>query len=192
MINTNDFEEMKKEMEDFEQHRDYLIGKNREIIRMSKKIIYSVHRNDMKEAEESVKKIKELVRKTDKDISKVPVLLYSGVLKNAIQEYVEAVCFFEVIKNRKLPTHKELNAQAEHYLLGICDLIGEISRISINSAAKGKEDFASEMKELVLGLYYELMKFDFSNSELRKKFDGIKYEVKRLEDMALSIKLKRG
>ena len=39
-------------------------------------------------------------------------------------------------------------------------------------------------------LYGELLKFDFRDGELRKKFDGIKYDLKRLEDVALSIKLK--
>ncbi|MCX6709331.1 MAG: hypothetical protein NTV63_00025 [Candidatus Woesearchaeota archaeon] len=191
MIERKDFEEIKNELEMFDSNREYLIGKTREIIRLSKRIIYSVHRNELSEAEKSAEEIRKVYAELEKEIAKVPALIYSGTLKNAMQEYVEALCFFEIIKEKRMPTHKELGVQGEHYLLGMCDLIGEISRIAINSAANGSYDFAIEMKGLVLEIYYELMKFDFPNGELRKKFDGIKYEIKRLEDMALALRLKR-
>ena len=34
------------------------------------------------------------------------------------------------------------------------------------------------------------MQFDFRNSELRRKFDGIKWELKKLEDLSIELKLK--
>ena len=78
----------------------------------------------------------------------------------------------------------------ENYLLGLCDLVGEVVRRSINLAIKGKFDAAVEAKEFVAELYYQLSKFDFRNSELRRKFDGMKYELKKLEDLVLDLKLK--
>lgn len=192
MIDRKDFAEMKKELESFDLQREALISETREIIRLSKKIIYSVHRDEMKEAEEAVKSITVMVKSSMKKAEGEPSLLYSGLLRSAIQEYVEAVGFYFIIKEKRLPTHKELSLQAEHYLLGICDLTGELSRRSVNSAANRDYKTAIEMKEIVSEIYDEMMQFDFANGELRKKFDSIKYEVKRLEEMALTISLNSG
>jgi len=189
MIDVKDFAEMKKELEELDEQREALIGDVRNIVRLSKKIIYSVHRNDEKSSDEAVAEIKRIVKTTMQKAQKEPALLYSGLLKSAMQEYVEAVCFYEIIRNRRIPAHRELDVQPEHYLLGICDLTGELSRRSVNAAAGADYKTALEMKGIVSEIYNEMMQFDFANSELRKKFDSIKYEVKRLEEMALTISL---
>ena len=70
-------------------------------------------------------------------------------------------------------------------------MTGELVRKAINDAIKGNMKSALFIKGFVEELYGELLQFDFRNSELRRKFDGIKYDLKRLEDIALSIKLKK-
>jgi len=192
MIDIKDFAEMKKKLEEFDEQRESLVSEVRNIVRLSKRIIYSVHRNDEKSSDESVAEIRKIVKATMQKVRKEPALLHSGLLKSAIQEYVEAVCFYEIIRNKRIPTHKELDVQPEHYLLGICDLTGELSRRSVNAAAGANYKTALEMKGIVSEIYDEMMQFDFANGELRKKFDSIKYEVKRLEEMALTISLDAG
>ncbi|PIU30013.1 hypothetical protein COT07_02910 [Candidatus Woesearchaeota archaeon CG07_land_8_20_14_0_80_44_23] len=192
MIDIKDFAEMKKKLEEFDEQRESLVSEVRNIVRLSKRIIYSVHRNDEKSSDESVAEIRKIVKATMQKVRKEPALLHSGLLKSAIQEYVEAVCFYEIIRNKRIPTHKELDVQPEHYLLGICDLTGELSRRSVNAAAGADYKTALEMKGIVSEIYDEMMQFDFANGELRKKFDSIKYEVKRLEEMALTISLDAG
>jgi predicted translin family RNA/ssDNA-binding protein len=59
-----------------------------------------------------------------------------------------------------------------------------------HDSIKGRFDSALKIKEVVEEIYGELLQFDFRESELRKKFDSIKYDMKRLDDVALSIKLK--
>jgi len=180
------FGPLRKEIESSYKKRDELITKSREVVKLSKQIIYALHRNDLKIATGLVAKIK-------KDAAALNTYQHvdSGSYKVAMQEYVEAVCFYEFIKNNKLPTSKELKVKAENYLLGICDLVGELMRRAVNTAIKGKEKDAIAIKDFVSDCYYELMQFDFRNSELRRKFDGVKYELKKLEDLALNLKLKR-
>ena len=78
--------------------------------------------------------IKKAKQKLDGFVKKEVELKYIGAYRIAIQEYVEAVCFYSVIVNGKLPGHKTLGAMPEHYLLGLCDLTGELSRRATNLA----------------------------------------------------------
>ena len=39
-------------------------------------------------------------------------------------------------------------------------------------------------------MYGELLKFDFRDNEVRRKFDAVKYDLRKLEDLVLDLKLK--
>ena len=84
-----------------------------------------------------------------------------------------------------------INIDPEHYLLGICDLTGELVRKAINNAIKGDTKPAFEIKDFVEELYNELMLFDFRGGELRKKFDSIKYDLGKLDQLAFDITVKK-
>ncbi|MCP3686241.1 MAG: hypothetical protein GY861_26650 [bacterium] len=180
------FGPLRVEIEKADKKRDELILKSRDIIKLSKKIIYSVQRNDLKTAKPLISNIKTKVAALKKYSE-----CDSGSYRVAMQEYVEAIAFYEFVNSKKLPTKAALNVSAEHYLLGICDLTGELVRRAINMAIKGNKKEALAIKDFVSDVYGELMQFDFRNSELRRKFDGIKYDLKKLEDLALNLKLKR-
>ncbi|MGB9748405.1 MAG: translin family protein [Candidatus Woesearchaeota archaeon] len=181
----NNFTLLRKEYEREDKLRDSLIIESREIVKESKKIIYSVHRNDFSAASKSVeeikKSVKELLKKTKSRISDV------GYLRNAFQEYVEALCFYEFAKNKKIPKQNELFVDVESYLLGICDFTGELVRFAVNNFLKKDFDKVLEVKDVVEMIYNELMLFDFRSGELRGKFDSIKYALKKLEDLTIDI-----
>src|SRR3989338_5658506 len=97
MLDKKDFEDIRKELSKFEETREIVISKSREAIRLSKLSIYSSQRNDLKEAEEALKQIKVLLKE-------IPKESYDTDIESvAIQEYVEAACFYEFVKNKKIP-----------------------------------------------------------------------------------------
>lgn len=190
VINRKEFEKIRKEFARKEELREDLIKESREIVNLSKQIIYSVHREDYSNASKLAKSIRKKVKKI-KIISKNIPFDSSGSFKIALQEYTEALAFYDLIKNKKLPTHIDLGIEYEFYLLGLCDLVGELNRAAVNSVIKGDVKKAEFLKQCVEDLYGFFLKFNFRNSELRKKFDGIKYELKKLENLMLEIKLRR-
>ena len=190
MIDKKEFEEMKSELEAFDEKRDRIIKDSRNVLKLSKQIIYALHRSETKEAEKLILEIKKELANLKKHAEKHSELLYLSAYKVAFQEYVEAAAYFHWIKNKKLATRKELGVSSDTYLLGVCDLTGELVRKAINSAIKQEYNSAFEIKEFVSELYGMLLKFDFRNGELRKKFDSIKYDLKKLEDLVLELKLK--
>jgi predicted translin family RNA/ssDNA-binding protein len=182
MINTKEFARIRKALEDSSAVYEEVLKQVREILKLSKKIIYSVHRKG--DASADVKVISDKIAILRKSIK--PEFL--SQLKIAEQEYVEAVCLYEFVKSGSIPDAKDLGVTDSHYLLGLCDLSGEMTRLAINAAIDGDSKTALKVRDFVENLYDELMQFDFANGELRKKFDGIKYDLKRLEEVALQLK----
>lgn len=190
MINKNNLDELRSEITSFDEQRDLLIKDSRNVVKSSKIIIYALHRDEITEAEKSIEKIKDELKELEKYVKDHSELRFSGSFKIAEQEYAEAMCFYYFIKENRLVTNKELNLDAESYLLGVFDLTGELVRKAINSAIKKDYGMSLKIKDFVSDLYGELLKFEFRNGNLRKKFDSIKYDLKKLEDLVYDLKTK--
>ncbi len=184
MLDKKEFKQIREEMRLFEEKREKTIQLSRDIIHLSKQIIYSVQRHEVAEAEKLVDDIKNKVKSLpaehyDTDIQYV-----------AVQEYVEAMAFLEFIKNKTIPRRKELEVSNESYLLGLCDLSGELVRMAVNHTINKRFDEALEIKNVVEELYGEFLRFNLRGGNLRKKSDSIKWNLKKLEDLALQIRMK--
>ncbi|MBI4438745.1 hypothetical protein HY640_02330 [Candidatus Woesearchaeota archaeon] len=183
MIKHSDFSDLRDEMNAIDSKREASIALSRDIIRLSKQAIYSVHRDEFDSArkllDEMKGKVSELVSFADID---------EGHFRAALQEFVEAACVYGVVVEQSLPQKKSLGVSVEHYLLGVCDLSGELVRRAVNSAAKGRVEEALRLKDFLDGLYGEMLKFDFRNGDIRRKFDGMKYDLRKLEDLAFELR----
>jgi len=189
MIDKKQLAKIHDNLEKYEETRDKVIKQSRDVVKLSKRIIYSIHRDEAKEAEKFKKQIESALKKLNVLAKKYPSLLYSGSMRIAEQEYVEAVCLLELMKTGKL-VKPSIKVEDDSYLLGLFDLTGELVRKAINKSIKGKHDDAVKIRNFVSDLYNELMKFDFRANELRRKFDSIKYNLKKLDDLVLELKLK--
>jgi predicted translin family RNA/ssDNA-binding protein len=188
MLNKTDLEKIKKQIDSYELQRDKVIRLSRDIIKLSKKTIYALHRNDLSSSQKACTEMKKSFRSLA-SITKHPKLLASGSYKVAVQEFVEALCFYELTKNNRIPPNSALKLDPEFYLMGLIDLTGELVRKAINSAINEDYKTSVKLKGLVSDLYDELLLFDFAGGELRKKFDSVKYDLKKLDDLVLSLKL---
>lgn len=186
MINKKEFEKIRKEIAGFEVKRESIIQKSREIITLSKRIIYALHRDDVKSASSYVTEIE----KKKSSLEDTHAWLDTNINQTAFQEYAEALCYYHFIKNKKIPTRASLKIDNENYLMGLCDLTGELVRKAVNEAIKQNFKQAMEIKELVDEIYGEFLKFNLRNSELRKKSDQIKWNLTKLEDVVFDMKIK--
>lgn len=190
MLNKKDFTLMRKDIERCEKERDIIIKRSRDILRDSKRTIYSIHRNDIRNATLLLNKAKKDVSYLKRIISKNSALYTVGAFNAALQEYVEAVCYLGFVKENRLHTRKELDVSVENYLMGICDLTGELGRRVVALTVKKKFDEVIKIKDIVEEIYGEFLKFNLRNSELRKKSDSIKWNLKKIEDVIYDIKTK--
>ena len=92
MLNEEDFSKIRTLLEERDNHRESMIIKARAVIKESKLIIYGLQRGD----EVSIEKISAMVKEVDTGAL--------GLAKVAVQEYVEAVCFYHFVNEGKLVT----------------------------------------------------------------------------------------
>ena len=186
MLNKSEFNKIRQEMHSIDGKREQVIQVSREIINISKQIIYAVQRNEMKAASDAVKTINEKIKK----LRKMNIITDTNINSVAFQEYVEAISFYEFVKNKKIPTRASLGVNAEEYLSGLCDLTGELVRKAIYDVIHKNFDDASRIKELVHDIYGEFLKLHLRNGELRKKSDSIKWNLKKLEEVMYDISMR--
>ena len=185
MLDKKDFDRIRKEIEDSDAKREMLIQTSREVINISKKIIYALHRDDLKSASSYVKDIEK-----KKNALGTNVWLDTNINQVALQEYAEALCYYHFVKSKKIPTASFLKIDNENYLMGLCDLTGELGRKAVNEVIRKIFKQAEQIRELVDEIYGEFLKLNLRNSELRKKSDQIKWNLKKLEDIVFELKLK--
>ena len=130
-----------------------LIKKARDVLKLSKQLIYSVHRKNLEEADELVKNVKKEKGELDKIASSDKKLIYEGSYSEACQEYVEAMAYYGFIKDKKIPAVSSLNVDEEDYLMGICDLTGELTRKAVTIAHKDEKE-VEKIKNLVEDIFF--------------------------------------
>lgn len=189
-MKTFNLDNLRKIMEKSDEIREQIIRDSRKLIMASKTAIYSIHRDEFEQAEKTLNKMKVDVAELRKKVIKEPKLQFEGIFRVAIQEYVEALSLFEFIRHGKILPYNEEFADVEVYLMGLCDLSGELVRKAINSSIKEKYSIAVNIRNLLEEMYTELSKFDFKNGEVRRKYDGIKYDLKKLDDLVFELKMK--
>ena len=175
----------KKKQDMTPEQREKLIKKSRDVLKLSKLVIYALHRGEdaaalVREIEKEKKAMDAIAKHSHKMISE-------GSYRVALQEYVEALLYYHFVQEGKLV---ELDVSAEMYVMGLGDLPGELGRRAVFLAGKGKVDEVLKIKDAVDMMYGELLKFDFRDNEIRRKVDAVKYELRKLEDLVLDLKLK--
>jgi predicted translin family RNA/ssDNA-binding protein len=184
------FKEIREKLTNYDSKREELIKKSRELLKSSKQVIYSIHRENSKEATSNLKKSEKIKKELDKIASFDRKLFFEGAYSDACQEYVEAVAYYDFINSKRLPSIKSLDVSYEDYLMGICDLTGEVTRKAVSLATKRKVKEVEKIKNFVEDIYGEFLKFDFRNGNLRRKYDSIKWNLKKLEEIMYDLRKK--
>ncbi len=176
MIDKKLTQNIQKELKDADDRREIVIQLSRDIIKESKLIIYGLQRDDSVD----LKKIETLVKKLKRESQ-------TGIENTAIQEYVEAICFYHYLHHKKILSYQELNVDVDSYLMGLCDLTGELMRMAVKDVIQKKYDRAREITSFVEELYGLFLQLDLRNGPLRQKADSIKWNLQKLEHLLLDI-----
>ena|SRR3989338_2683845 len=184
-LDNKKLSQIKTEIEKFDSERETIIKQSRDIIKSAKHAIYSVHRKDMKtakqlidDAQKNIKKLRNATQHTDA----------IGAFNASLEEYVEACCFYAFVEKKNIPTHKDLKVNYEQYLLGLCDLTGELGRRAVLEATNKNIKEVQHIKNIIDEIYGFFSQLNLGNSELRKKSDSIKWNLKKVEDLLYDLK----
>lgn len=107
-------------------------------------------------------------------------------LSMRVEEYVRLAAFYHFLTTGTLmpPSRCASYATDEEYLAGACmGLCQELARYAIGRATTRDLSSVKVTRDLVQEILDYLLKFDFRNGPLRRKFDGTKYVLKTLETL---------
>jgi predicted translin family RNA/ssDNA-binding protein len=123
--------------------------------------------------------------------------------KNEVQQIVFLVAFITWLETRTLADLSDIEAllgvpgkkdgvnafavELEDYLIGLTFLPPELARLCLNSAIAGDYQLPTEIVRFVSDLYAGYRLLNLKNDYLRKRVDGIKYDVKRVEEIVYDI-----
>ena len=189
MVNKKFFQQMKKDYSKSEGERRQIISMSNLILHDSKRVIFSLHRGDMKKGEDSLKEIEEKLTYLDKKFGHTRIV-QEGSYKASVEEYVEAKMFYRYIHGQKVDKIQKIKIDYDSYMGGISDLTGEMVRLAINNASKGRLDEVEKIKQSINDIIAEMVEFDMTGY-LRTKYDQAKTNLKKIEQIDYEIKIRR-
>ena len=172
-----------------EKERKEIIERSNKILHASKRVIFSLHREEIEKAEQNLADIEKDLQELEESFG-FKRLVEEGSFKAAAEEYTEAKMFSLVLAGEKLGRVREVKLSLDSYIGGMCDLTGELVRRATNKAASGKTEEVKKIKEMISAIMEELIQFDLTGY-LRNKFDQAKTGLKKIEQIDYEINLKR-
>lgn len=79
----------------------------------------------------------------------------------------------------------------EDYLMGILQLASELSRFATNAVTLGDYERPMQISRFLADLSAGFRLLNLKNDGLRKRFDGLKYDVKKIEEIVYDISIRR-
>ncbi|MFH1946731.1 MAG: hypothetical protein ABIJ23_01050 [Candidatus Magasanikbacteria bacterium] len=189
MLNKKYLGKIKKNLHAYHSKRGEVIGESNNALHHAKRAIFALHRDNKKEAVEKIKMVEKILKDINKKYKTTPKILDEGSYKAALEEYVEAKCFFDFLETGKIGEIKTLVIAEEIYLAGLCDVPGELYRYAIKSATNKDIAMTKKCAEMAQEIIGELIEFNLT-SYLRTKFDQAKGAVHKLQIIVYEASLK--
>lgn len=172
---------IEKSIDDKDKIREKALRFSREIIIGCRKAIQLIHQEIMQEAKNNItkssKKLQELYDITEGH----PELYHAGFVENAAQELVEASCLYNIMRGIDLPDPDELKTTYSSYLLGLCDLVGELRRSALDKIREGAPKVADDYLKMMEDIYDVIIRFDYPSGliPIKKKQDMVRNLIER-------------
>ncbi|GFR43963.1 hypothetical protein Agub_g5106, partial [Astrephomene gubernaculifera] len=189
VISESDWQHLGAHLAAYDEQREALIKKCRDMQKLAKQAVYSLHRGEAARAEQQLDKTESLARELLPALAKYPSLR-PGSYSAAIEEYAEAKAFSVFLREGRLVRSEELPlAEPEEFLGGVLDFTGELNRYAVARATQRDRAAVQRCRDLVDGLMGRFLQFDLRNGSLRKKFDALKYTLKKMESTLYELAL---
>ncbi|KDQ62428.1 hypothetical protein JAAARDRAFT_121764 [Jaapia argillacea MUCL 33604] len=120
----------------------------------------------------------------------------AAVFGAALVEYLGTGTLITVVKvNEILGIHDEwkdrLALPAEDYLHGLITLVNELSRLAVNAVTLGNYEEPIRISIFVKDLFAGFSMLNLKNDTLRRRYDSLKYDLKKIEEVVYDVSLRK-
>lgn len=205
------FEEFRVQLEDSGRLRERIRAVALEIesaTRLMHSCLLLVHQSRplpevLEKAKGQIDVLKELYHRLAQVLSECPgqYYRYHGDWRSETQMVVSLLTFMHWLESGCLLTHSEaeeklgLNTSdfgldVEDYLVGVCFMSNELPRYVVNQVTAGDYDCPRKVLKFLTDLHAAFRMLNLRNDFLRKKFDGIKYDLRKVEEVYYDVKIR--
>ena len=172
---------IEKDIDNKDKIREEALRSSREIIINCRKAIQYVHQDLKKEAKGNIKQASTKLSDLYNITKEYPEIYHAGFVENAAQELVEAQCFYNIMKGKDLPDPDEMQTTYSSYLLGLCDLVGELRRTVLDSIRSGEQKNADDYLTMMEEIYDVIIRFDYPSGliPIKKKQDMVRSLIEK-------------
>ncbi|KAI8563328.1 hypothetical protein RHMOL_Rhmol03G0103800 [Rhododendron molle] len=209
---------LEKQFQHFRHHLDESVGLRDRIravvteIESASRLMHSslllVHQSSpvpevLEKAKAQIGVLKEIFHRLAEILCECPgqYYRYHGDWRSETQTVVSLLAFLHWLETGNLLVHTEAeeklglnNSQfgldIEDYLVGICFMSNELPRYVVNRVTAGDYDCPRKVLKFLTDLHAAFRMLNLRNDFLRKKFDGMKYDLRRVEEVYYDVKIR--
>jgi translin len=172
----NIIEKIDHHIEGKEKIREDALKTSRDIIICCRKGIQQLHCNQMDDAKNFITQASEKLGQLYDNTKDHPDIFHAGFVENAAQEFVEISCLYNIMNSEDLPDPDTIKTTYSAYLLGLCDVVGELRRSALDFMLEGNTAKANEYLQNMDRIYDAIMSFDYPSGliPIKKKQDMIR------------------
>jgi predicted translin family RNA/ssDNA-binding protein len=191
-IQNDELNAIKERMELYDKEREKIIKMSRDAQKLSKQSIFSIHRNDLVQAQEKADSARVIIVQMMEQIVKPHPSLRAGSFTNCVEEWAEGVLFLEWTRNQRILTKSELGSFVTNgeYIGALSDFTGEIGRMAVYFASQRNIDAVHQILQADLILSSYLSQFNTSGA-YTKKLNAVIMNYKKVEDILYELTLQR-
>ncbi|KAH6807369.1 Translin family protein [Perilla frutescens var. frutescens] len=126
---------------------------------------------------------------------------YHGDWRSETQSVVSLLAFMHWLETESLLLHaeaeeklglnpSEFGLDIEDYLTGICFMSNDLPRYVVNQVTAGDYDCPRKVLKFLTDLHAAFRMLNLRNDFLRKKFDGMKYDLRKVEEVYYDVKIR--
>jgi predicted translin family RNA/ssDNA-binding protein len=160
-----------------------------EILSASKRTIFALHRGDAKGSAAELAGAQSKLKEGKQIVKKEPRIAQEGSWRAAQEEYAEAELFSKYLQSGTVSPVKEIGDDAELFLGGLSDMLGEVVRFAVLRASDGDRLTVEALHADAVEMVGLLLQMDLTGS-LRTKVDQAKQHLRKLEEIRYDLAIR--
>lgn len=134
-VDTEDLGRLNQEMQEYDEKRESVIKRARDIVKSAKSAIYCLHRGDKAKARSLMEQAEAVAWELHEWYIKANPSLRVGIYSGGLEELTEARIFESFLEDGSIPASINFPLiDREEYLGGILDFTGELNRYAVMQA----------------------------------------------------------
>jgi predicted translin family RNA/ssDNA-binding protein len=190
LIPAAEIDAIKGRLDAYDKLREGVIKDSRDVQKLSKQAIFSIHRGNLKGAAGQLDEALEKAKVIMQVVSQHPSLR-NGAFSNSLEEYGEGAITLEWARNQQVMTKEEVGGgivNTHEYVGALSDFTGEIGRMAVASASKRDLDSVRKVQQADVAVSQNLMQIN-TGGRFTKKVDAVSTNLRKVEDIVYDLSM---